>query len=105
MGSAVARHSDQVIVTSDNPRTEEPERIIADILAGMPKEGREVVVDRSQAVARLLDLLDSRPAEEPWVALIAGKGHERYIDRHGQKSYYSDQDEVEHNLERLGWSA
>ncbi len=105
MGAAVARHSDQVIVTSDNPRTEDPERIIADILEGMPKVGREVVVERPAAVARLFDWLDGRPAEEPWVALIAGKGHERYIDRNGQKSYYSDQDEVEHNLERLGWLA
>ena len=104
MGAAVARHSDHVIVTSDNPRTEDPERIIADILTGMPDGGgQEVVVERPQAVARLFDLLDGRPPEEPWVALIAGKGHERYIDRDGRKTYYSDQDEVERNLARLGW--
>ncbi len=103
MGAAVARHSDRIIVTSDNPRTEDPERIIADILGGMPKEGREVAVERPAAVARLFDLLDGRPREEPWVALIAGKGHERYIDRNGHKTYYSDQDEVQRNLERLGW--
>lgn len=103
MGAAAARCSDHVIVTSDNPRTEEPERIIADILQGIPKEGREVVVERPAAVARLFDLLDGRPADEPWVALIAGKGHERYIDRQGHKVYYSDQDEVERNLQRLGW--
>ncbi len=41
MGAAVARHSDLSIVTSDNPRTEEPERIIADILEGMPPAGRD----------------------------------------------------------------
>lgn len=103
MGATVARHSDQVIVTSDNPRTEDPEGIIADILAGMPREGREVVVERPAAVARLFDLLEARPRDEPWVALIAGKGHERYIDQGGRKTYYSDQDEVEHNLRRLGW--
>lgn len=103
MGAAVARHSDHSIVTSDNPRHEEPARIIADILAGMPEAGREVVVDRVQAVARLFDLLAERPAAEPWVALIAGKGHERYIDRDGHKTYYSDQDEVERNARRLGW--
>ncbi|MGE5154070.1 MAG: Mur ligase family protein, partial [Bdellovibrio bacteriovorus] len=57
MGAAVARHSDRVIVTSDNPRTEDPERIIADILEGMPEEGREVVVERPAAVARLFDWL------------------------------------------------
>jgi UDP-N-acetylmuramoyl-L-alanyl-D-glutamate--2,6-diaminopimelate ligase len=103
MGAAVARHSDRVIVTSDNPRTEDPERIIADILEGMPQEGREVVVERPAAVARLFDWLDGRPPDEPWVALIAGKGHERYIDRDGRKTYYSDQDEVERNLMRLRW--
>jgi UDP-N-acetylmuramoyl-L-alanyl-D-glutamate--2,6-diaminopimelate ligase len=103
MGAAVARHSDLVIVTSDNPRTEDPERIIAEILAGMPGLAPEVVVERAQAVARLFDLLDARPRNEPWVALIAGKGHERYIDRDGQKTYYSDQDEVDRNLRRLAW--
>ncbi|MGE5155384.1 MAG: UDP-N-acetylmuramoyl-L-alanyl-D-glutamate--2,6-diaminopimelate ligase, partial [Bdellovibrio bacteriovorus] len=86
-----------------NPRTEDPERIIADILEGMPEEGREVVVERPAAVARLFDWLDGRPPEESWVALIAGKGHERYIDRDGHKTYYSDQDEVERNLKRLRW--
>ena len=103
MGAAVARHSDHSIVTSDNPRHEDPAQIIADIVAGMPPVGRELVVDRVQAVARLFDLLAERPAGEPWVALIAGKGHERYIDRAGHKTYYSDQDEVERNARRLGW--
>ncbi len=104
MGAAVARHSDYAIVTSDNPRHEDPERIIKDILDGMPHQGREAVVDRPAAVARLFDLLAERPADEPWVALIAGKGHERYIDRNDRKVYYSDQDEVEFNLRRLGWT-
>jgi UDP-N-acetylmuramoyl-L-alanyl-D-glutamate--2,6-diaminopimelate ligase len=103
MGTAAAHHSDYVIVTSDNPRHEDPERIIADILAGMPNEGREVVPDRAAAVARLFDLLEERPPGEPWVGLIAGKGHERYIDRAGRKIYYSDQDEVARNAQRLGW--
>ncbi|WP_133511894.1 Mur ligase family protein [Candidatus Thiosymbion oneisti] len=103
MGAAAARHSDYVILTSDNPRSEDPERIIGDILTGLPGTGREVVVERPQAVARLFDLLAERPADEPWVGLIAGKGHERYIDRDGCKTYYSDQDEVERNLRRLAW--
>jgi len=104
MGAAAARHSDYVILTSDNPRSEDPERIIADILTGMPGTVREVVVERPRAVARLFDLLAERPPEEPWVGLIAGKGHERYIDRDGHKTYYSDQDEVECNLRRFGWT-
>ncbi len=104
MGAVAARHSDHIILTSDNPRTEDPERIIADILTGLPGQSRQVVVDRPAAIARLLDFLAARPADEPWVALIAGKGHERYIDRDGHKTYYSDQDELELNLKRLGWS-
>jgi UDP-N-acetylmuramoyl-L-alanyl-D-glutamate--2,6-diaminopimelate ligase len=104
MGAAAARHSDHVILTSDNPRTEDPEGIIADIVRGMPDGHRDLVVDRPGAVARLFDLLADRPAGEPWVALIAGKGHERYIDRNGRKDYYSDQDEVERNLRRLAWT-
>ncbi|MBK1716597.1 Mur ligase family protein [Thiocystis violacea] len=104
MGAAVARHSDLSIVTSDNPRTEEPARIIADILEGMPPTGRTVIVDRAEAIGHLFDQIAARPADERWVALIAGKGHERYIDRNGQKTYYSDQDEVERNLTRLGWT-
>ncbi len=104
MGAAVARHSDHSIVTSDNPRYEDPERIITDILDGMPNEGREVVVERPLAIARLLDFLAEQPADEPWVALIAGKGHERYIDSRGHKTPYSDQDEVERHLTRLGWA-
>lgn len=103
MGATAACHSDYVILTSDNPRSEDPERIIDDILTSMPGTGREVVVERYQAVARLFDLLAERPPEESWVGLIAGKGHERYIDRDGHKTYYSDQDEVERNLRRLGW--
>jgi UDP-N-acetylmuramoyl-L-alanyl-D-glutamate--2,6-diaminopimelate ligase len=104
MGAAVARGSDLALVTSDNPRTEDPERILADILAGMPTGEREVVVDRREAVARLFDLLAARPPEEQWVALVAGKGHERYIDRDGRKEHYSDQEEVERNAARLGWA-
>ncbi len=103
MGAAVARGSDRIIVTSDNPRTEDPEAIIADILTGIVGQTPEVVVERPEAVTRLFDLLASRSPDEPWVALIAGKGHERYIDRNGCKSYYSDQDEVDLNLRRLGW--
>lgn len=104
MGEAVARHADRVIITSDNPRTEDPEQIIADILAGVPAEMCEVIIERPAAIAHLFDLLAARPASEHWVAVIAGKGHERYIDQNGHKRYYSDQDEIERNARRLGWS-
>jgi UDP-N-acetylmuramoyl-L-alanyl-D-glutamate--2,6-diaminopimelate ligase len=107
MGAAVCKGSDAVILTSDNPRFEDPQAIIDDTLAGMSacKGPPQIVVDRSEAIRALFDLLARRPEAEPWVALIAGKGHERYIDQNGRKRPYSDQEQVEHNFERLGWSA
>ena len=106
MGEAVCRGSDRAIVTSDNPRFEDPRAIIDDVLPGMGAcpAPPEVVVDRAEAIRTLFDRLAERPADEPWVALVAGKGHERYIDRNGRKIDYSDQDEVERNLQRLGWT-
>ena len=87
-----------------HPRTEDPARIIGDILTGMPSDGHEVIAERPLAIAQMFDLLAERSPQEPWVALIAGKGHERYIDRNGEKTYYSDQEEVDRNLRRLGWT-
>jgi len=106
MGAAVCHGSDRVIVTSDNPRFEDPRAIIEDVLPGMGAcaEPPEVVVDRAEAIRVLFDRLAEQPDDDAWVALIAGKGHERYIDRNGRKTYYSDQDEVERNLRRLGWT-
>ena len=106
MGAAVCRGSDQTIVTSDNPRFEDPRAIIDDVLPGMTDCAAvpQVIVDRAEAIRALFDRLAERPAAEPWVALIAGKGHERTIDRNGHKTYFSDQDEVERNMRRLGWT-
>ena len=106
MGASVCRGSDRVIVTSDNPRFEDPRAIIDDVLPGMRACAAppEIVVDRAEAIRVLFDRLAEQPVDEVWVALIAGKGHERYIDRNGRKTYYSDQDEVARNLRRLGWT-
>ncbi|MBA3890614.1 MAG: UDP-N-acetylmuramoyl-L-alanyl-D-glutamate--2,6-diaminopimelate ligase [Gemmatimonadaceae bacterium] len=80
MGSAAARGADLAIVTSDNPRTEDPERILDDIVAGMGDAGFERVADRRDAIARALAL-----AGEGDVVLLAGKGHETYQIRGTQK--------------------
>jgi UDP-N-acetylmuramoyl-L-alanyl-D-glutamate--2,6-diaminopimelate ligase len=104
MGAAVARHSDFCVVTSDNPRREHPAQIIADILTGMADAPHAVVVERANAVAYLFDWLEQCSADEQWVALLAGKGHERYLDRNGQKEAYSDQAEVTRHVARLGWN-
>ena len=74
MGAVAARSADAIILTSDNPRTEEPAAIVREILEGIPGgEGRaEAILDRREAIARALAL--ARPGD---TVLIAGKGHER----------------------------
>lgn len=84
MGAAAARLSDHVVVTSDNPRNEAPEDIVADILAGMPGEPR-VELDRAAAIR--LAISEAGPQD---VVLIAGKGHEDYQEVHGERRPFSD---------------
>jgi UDP-N-acetylmuramoyl-L-alanyl-D-glutamate--2,6-diaminopimelate ligase len=73
MGGIAARKSDIAIVTSDNPRTEDPERILDDIEAGMGGVKHERIEDRRAAIARAMELWS-----EGDVVLLAGKGHEDY---------------------------
>ena len=74
MGAVAEKKADHVIVTSDNPRTEDPERILDDIVAGMKNRSHERIEERRAAIARALDIAD--PASD--VVLLAGKGHETY---------------------------
>ena len=72
MGGIAQRLSDQAVLTSDNPRTEDPLAIIDEVVGGMTGEAvYEVVPDRRQAIARALDLV-----AEGDILLVAGKGHE-----------------------------
>ncbi len=73
MGKMAEDLSDITIVTSDNPRSEEPGEIIKQILAGMTKETTVVVENRKEAIFRALDI-----AKEGDVVVLAGKGHETY---------------------------
>ncbi|HEX7120627.1 MAG TPA: UDP-N-acetylmuramoyl-L-alanyl-D-glutamate--2,6-diaminopimelate ligase [Longimicrobiales bacterium] len=73
MGAVAERWADVPIVTSDNPRTEDPELIIDEIVAGMPQGRHLRVTDRRAAIARALEL-----AEPEDLVLLAGKGHETY---------------------------
>jgi UDP-N-acetylmuramoyl-L-alanyl-D-glutamate--2,6-diaminopimelate ligase len=73
MGAIAAREADVVVVTSDNPRSEDPDAIIAEIVAGIDdRSGVEVEADRRTAIARAVGL-----AEPGDVLVIAGKGHEQ----------------------------
>ena len=74
MGNIAERGADHVIVTSDNPRTEDPEEIIDDIERGMRKENHERIEERELAILQALEMAD--PDND--VVLLAGKGHETY---------------------------
>ncbi|OGR84300.1 MAG: UDP-N-acetylmuramoyl-L-alanyl-D-glutamate--2,6-diaminopimelate ligase [Elusimicrobia bacterium RIFCSPLOWO2_01_FULL_54_10] len=76
MGALAARLSDWVVVTSDNPRTEEPEKIALDIEAGIRRaeqKNYEVILDRAVAIRKIL-----QTAQKDDIVLLAGKGHETY---------------------------
>lgn len=83
MGAVAERLADRVLVTSDNPRSEQPQAIIDDILAGMGRA--EVEIDRAAAVRRAIFEGEARD-----VILLAGKGHESYQDVAGTKYPFSD---------------
>jgi UDP-N-acetylmuramoyl-L-alanyl-D-glutamate--2,6-diaminopimelate ligase len=94
MGGIAERGSDCAIVTSDNPRTEDPDAIIDDIEAGMRRSKHERVTDRLSAIQRAIDL-----AEDGDVVLLAGKGHETYQIR-GTTSYPFDEKEIVREMTR-----
>ncbi len=86
MGALAQRHAAHVVVTSDNPRHEAPEVIIAQIVAGMPvQENVTVLEDRRAALAHAVGHADLRD-----VVLVAGKGHEAYQEIAGVKHSFSD---------------
>lgn len=91
MGETVARLSDVAVVTTDNPRTEDPENIINDILEGMKGSHNTtyVKVDRTQAIEFALDL-----AGENDIVLLAGKGHETYQIIGKEKIHYDEREKV-----------
>jgi UDP-N-acetylmuramoyl-L-alanyl-D-glutamate--2,6-diaminopimelate ligase len=73
MAEAVDRHADYAIITSDNPRKEDPDAIIAEIEKGFRSDHYEKITERAQAIARAVGIAEPRD-----IILIAGKGHEAY---------------------------
>lgn len=102
MGEAAARYADLLIVTTDNPRFEEPDNIIADILPGIDQDAcsTEVIPDRRAAIARAVSL--AGPGD---TVLIMGKGHETYQEVRGVRSHFDDAEEVLDALNRGGYHA
>jgi UDP-N-acetylmuramoyl-L-alanyl-D-glutamate--2,6-diaminopimelate ligase len=84
MGEAAARLADRVVLTSDNPRSEDPLAIIQDVLQGAGTEV-EIDPDRRTAIARAIEL-----AEPGDVVVIAGKGHEQGQEVAGEKLPFDD---------------
>ena len=85
MGRIAEAHADRVIVTSDNPRTEDPERILDDIEAGMSQGRHDRIEDRRDAIARAI-----HASSQGDVVVLAGKGHETYQIR-GTTKYPFDE--------------
>ena len=91
MGEIGVKLSDIAVITSDNPRTEEPMAIIRDILKGVKQEYGEYIVmeDRRAAIQYAMDI-----AQKDDIIVLAGKGHETYQDIGGHKIHLDEREEV-----------
>ena len=87
MGAVAQKLADRVVVTSDNPRDEAPQAIIADIIAGLPSGAANVLieVDRAQAILHAVLSADAQD-----IVLLAGKGHESYQESNGERIVFDD---------------
>ena len=99
MGEIGVKLSDIAIITSDNPRTEDPDAIIRDIVAGVKEEYgmHKVVCDRRAAIRYAMDI-----AEKDDIIILAGKGHETYQEINGVKHHLDEREEVAAHLLELG---
>lgn len=98
MGQIGVKYADFAIITSDNPRTEDPMAIIRDIEKGVKKEHGEYIVieDRRRAIRYAMDI-----AEKNDIIVLAGKGHETYQDIGGHKTHLDEREEVAAHLREL----
>ena len=95
MGEVAGRLADYTIVTTDNPRTEKPADIIAEIEAGISKtKGKyEVVEDRTEAIEKAIKMMNKRD-----IVILAGKGHEVYQEINGEKFPYDEREIIKNIL-------
>jgi len=99
MAEVACEHSDRVIFTSDNPRTEEPAQIIRDMEEGLAlayKRKYISIVDRREAIKTAISL--AKPED---IVLVAGKGHEKYQEINGVRHHFDDKEEVQQFFEML----
>ena len=94
MGKIVAELADLAVITSDNPRTEVPDRILEDVLAGIPAEVKPIVIcDRASAIRTAI--MNAKPGDG---VLIAGKGHEDYQILGTEKVHFDDREQARNAL-------
>ncbi|MFC2083883.1 UDP-N-acetylmuramoyl-L-alanyl-D-glutamate--2,6-diaminopimelate ligase [Bacteroidota bacterium] len=86
MGEIASSLSNKVFITSDNPRNEDPYKIIDDILQGIKEKNYEVIENREEAIKKALTDDDNA------IVLIAGKGHENYQEINGVRNHFSDKE-------------
>ena len=99
MAEVACEHSDKVIFTSDNPRSEDPAQIIKDMEAGVGAAARRKyisIVDRKEAIKTAISL-----ASKEDIILVAGKGHEKYQEIKGVKNHFDDKEVVREMFEML----
>jgi UDP-N-acetylmuramoyl-L-alanyl-D-glutamate--2,6-diaminopimelate ligase len=101
MGKAAGQGSDFIVLTSDNPRSEDPEAIMADVLPGLQQSGARHTVhgDRRQAIR--LALAEARPGD---IVLIAGKGHEKTQTTREGVFPFDDLEVAREQLRALGFA-
>ena len=99
MAEVDCKHSDKVIITSDNPKSEHPSEIIKDMEAGLGAAARRkyiAIIDRKEAIKAAISL-----AKQEDIILVAGKGHEKYQEIKGVKNHFDDKEVVGEMFEML----
>ena len=97
MGAIGVKLADHTIITSDNPRTEDPMAIIRDIVAGLEEGSWEIIEDRRKAIRYAMDI-----AKKDDIIVLAGKGHETYQEIDGVKYHLDEREEVAAHLAEMG---
>jgi len=100
MGEVACEHSDRVIFTSDNPRSEDPQQILSDMEATLNSAARRkyiAIADRKQAIKTAVGM-----AQPEDIVLIAGKGHEKYQEIKGVKHHFDDKEVLTEMFGLLG---
>lgn len=99
MGKISTLLSDFVIITSDNPRDEEPESIVNDIIKGITNSNYQIILEREKAIDKGFELL--KKEKQRSALLIAGKGSEDYQEIKGIKYHFSDKEIVEKIINKI----